>query len=80
MRPYSCALCPATFAQKGNLRAHHNRVHPANLDNIRGNSSRKVFACQKCSCVFKRLGSLNSHMNKLHSTSVSCTLFFYISI
>ncbi|GAB6020138.1 hypothetical protein CHUAL_002867 [Chamberlinius hualienensis] len=49
---------------RGNLRAHIERVHPVD----RTGSNEDVFNCKECSCVFKNLGALNTHMSRSHSS------------
>lgn len=66
-RPHLCEFCPASFAQKGNLRNHIRRVHTL-LHSGRSDED-GIHKCELCSCVFRKLNSLNAHMSRIHSST-----------
>lgn len=59
-RPHKCMLCPAEFAQKGNLRVHVAKAHLLS-------SNDKVYNCNHCTCIFRTVSALNGHITRLHS-------------
>lgn len=67
-RPFSCAICEATFTRKYHLDRHVDGVH----DNIEANSLNKTvnkYECSYCNKSYKLKNQLGRHVSTCHNSS-----------
>ena len=69
-KPYSCALCVKSFADRSNLRAHMQTHSPA-----------KNFKCERCDKMFALKSYLNKHQESVCSKPgvfLQNSVYFYV--